>query len=126
MKELADEFAPIITLLYNRCLKQGELPNDWKTALVSPIYKKGDVSEPANYRPVSLTCILCKCMEHIITSHIATHLDNNKILTFRQHGFRQGLSCDTQFNLGDYYVSNVTIRDIRFRNIRTGAALKQS
>ena len=49
-----------------------------------------------NYRPVSLTCITCKLFEHIICRHVLDHLEQHKILTDLQHGFRSGRSCDTQ------------------------------
>ena len=49
-----------------------------------------------NYRPVSLTCITCKLFEHIICKHILAHLEDHKILTDLQHGFRSGRSCETQ------------------------------
>ena len=61
-----------------------------------PIFKKGDKHNPCNYRPVSLTCIISKCMEHILVSNIMQHLDSNKILYALQHGFRKNFSCDTQ------------------------------
>ena len=49
-----------------------------------------------NYRPVSLTCITCKLFEHIICKHILAHLEDHKILTDLQLGFRSGRSCETQ------------------------------
>ena len=49
-----------------------------------------------NYNPVSLTCITCKLFEHIICKHILAHLEDYKILTDLQHGFRSGRSCETQ------------------------------
>ena len=49
-----------------------------------------------NYRPVSLTCITYKLFEHIICKHILAHLEDHKILTDLQHGFRSGRSCETQ------------------------------
>ena len=67
-----------------------------KEANVAPIFKKGDKHNPCNYRLISLTCIICKCMEHILVSNITQHLDSNKILYARQHGFRKKLSCDIQ------------------------------
>ena len=63
---------------------------------VSPIFKKGKKFEAVNYRPVSLTCICCKIMEHLVTSHIMKHADANNIMYPLQHGFRRGLSCETQ------------------------------
>ena len=49
-----------------------------------------------NYGPVCLTCITCKLFEHIICKHILAHLEDHKILTDLQHGFRSGRSCETQ------------------------------
>ena len=77
-------------------LEEGELPWEWKSANVVPIYKKGSKHLPINYRPVSLTCICSKTMEYIMVSQIARHLDEHNILLRNQHGFRNGLSCETQ------------------------------
>ena len=77
LKELADELAPIFTHIFQSSLDTGDLPTVWKTANVAPIYKKGPVSEPANYRPVSLTCIPCKLLEHIVCSHMRAQLDSH-------------------------------------------------
>ena len=74
----------------------GELPSDWLSANVSPIFKKGDKYIASNYRPVSLTCVCCKLLEHCIVKHIRDHLDLHNILTDRQHGFRARHSCETQ------------------------------
>ena len=96
LKELADDISPILTLIFKQSYDTGELPLIWKSAFVSPIFKKGKIFETINYRPVSLTCISCKLLEHIITSNIMNHADNNKILNPLQHGFRKGLSFETQ------------------------------
>jgi hypothetical protein len=64
-----------------------------------PVFKKGDKNTPSNYLPVSLTCILCQILEHIIQSSIIKHLDTHKILTDSQHGFRAKRSCETQLIL---------------------------
>ena len=74
LKELAKELTPIFTLFYQACLDQGTTPDDWKTANVVPIFKKGDRNRPENYRPVSLTSITCKTLEHIVCSSIHRHL----------------------------------------------------
>ena len=96
LKELRSEIAPIIQLIFERSLATGEVPSDWTKANVSPIFKKGDKSDPANYRPISLTCVLCKVMEHIIASNLTKHLNKHNILYDLQHGFRQKRSCETQ------------------------------
>ena len=61
-----------------------------------PLYKKGDRALACNYRPVSLTCVPCKLLEHIVCSHIMAHLDEYKLLSVRQHAFRKRHSCETQ------------------------------
>ena len=68
----------------------------WKQDLVTGIFRKGSKSGPANYRPVSLTCLCCKIMEHTILSHIAKYLSANDILLDSQHGFCEKLSSVTQ------------------------------
>lgn len=63
---------------------------------ISPIYKKGAKGEAANYRPISLTCVTSKLLEHIICSQVRAHLDTHNILASYQHGFRAKHSCETQ------------------------------
>ncbi|KAL8621234.1 hypothetical protein ACOMHN_018535 [Nucella lapillus] len=70
--------------------------------------KKGEHYDPANYRPVSLTCIVCKVLEHIIVHATMSHLEHNKILCPQQHGFRKQRSCETQLiELADELISNM-------------------
>jgi hypothetical protein len=66
LKEIAEEIAPAITLLFQASLDQGTLPCSWKKALVVPVFKKGKRSAASNYRPISLTAIVCKLCEHIV------------------------------------------------------------
>ena len=96
LKELRDSLAPILQVIFTKSLSSGKLPRDWKSANVVPIYKKGARHLAVNYRPVSLTCICSKIMEHILVSQISKHLDKYDILDKNQHGFRKGLSCETQ------------------------------
>ena len=63
------------------------------------IYKKGNKEDPKNYRPVSLTSIISKTLEHILSSQIFNHLENHDILTSTQFGFRQQHSCESQLLL---------------------------
>ena len=72
------------------------VPDDWKLANQTPIRKKGSRQLPESYRPVSLTCMCCKLMEHILVSHITKHLNGHGILNDSQHGFRRARSCETQ------------------------------
>jgi len=71
----------------------------WLRANITPIFKAGDRTLASNYRPVSLTSICSKILEHIIHSNIMGHLNNHSILTDKQHGFRRGHSCESQLIL---------------------------
>jgi hypothetical protein len=96
LKELSTDIVPILNIIFKRFYDTGDLPDIWKNANVSPIFKKGKRFEAVNYRPISFTCICCKIMEHLVTSHILKHDDANNIMHPLQHGFRWGLSCGTQ------------------------------
>ena len=96
LKELSSELAPILSMIFRYSLQSGQVPTDWRHALVTPIYKKGEHYDPINYRPVSLTSIPCKLLEHVIVSNLMKHFEDNDLLSKRQHGFRRGRSCETQ------------------------------
>ena len=80
--------------IFQTSIDSGKLPIAWKMANVTPVFKKGRSDLPCNYRPISLTSIPCKMLEHVVLHHLNTTLD--KTLHNRQHGFRAGLSCETQ------------------------------
>ena len=96
LKECAPELAPGLTCILKTSLSSGCLPQDWTCANVTPVFKKGDKHIAENYRPVSLTSVTCKLLEHIICKHLPNRLEQNKILTNLNHGFRSGFSCETQ------------------------------
>jgi hypothetical protein len=73
----------------------GGVPEDWKSANVTPIFKKGAKSEPGNYRPVSLTSICCKLLESMLRDVLMDHLERNKLINQSQHGFMPKKSCGT-------------------------------
>ena len=92
-----DELKVPLTYLFKLSLKEGKLPSDWKHAEVTAIFKKGIKTDPGNYRPVSLTSIICKILESFIRDAIQTHMEENKLYTTScQHGFRQKKSCTSQ------------------------------
>ena len=96
LTECSNEISPILALIYNESLARGEVPDEWRQANVSPVFKKGEKYDAANYRPVSLTCICCKTLEHILVSNINKHIALDSILADCQHGFRSQRSCETQ------------------------------
>ena len=99
LQELCNEIAPVLQIIFERSLQTGKIPSDWSKALVAPIFKKGDKSSAANYRPISLTCILCKVLEHIIASNVVEHMNKHDLLYDLQHGFREKRSCETQLTM---------------------------
>jgi hypothetical protein len=94
-------FQTLLTCIYQRSLDSGELPNDWRSANISCLYKKGDKHKTENYRPVSLTSVPCKFLEHIICKNIMKHLEKNKVLTTLNNGF----NLDTHAKPNSYYHS---------------------
>ena len=80
-------------MIFQASLDQGAQPNIWKTAKVVSIFKKGNKSDPCNYRR---TCICCKILEHIVYLSISDHLTSFNILCDEQHGYRHKSSCETQ------------------------------
>ena len=99
LKECAKEIAPSLVLLFQASLKQSIVPTEWKHAFVTPIFKKGDRSLASNYRPVSLTSVCGKLLEHIVYSEVMNHLNLLDILSNAQHGFCSKRSCETQLLL---------------------------
>ena len=99
LKECAEEITPAVTNIFQRSIDSSELPDDWLNANISPVFKKGNRHQAVNYRPVSLTPVLSKMLEHIICSNLHSHLQSNNILTSLNHGFRRGHSCETQLAL---------------------------
>ena len=80
LKELAVELAPALTAILNQSIDSGSLPTEWTKANVTPIYNKANKNQTENYRPVSLTCVVCKVLEHITCSHMHKHLEQHDIL----------------------------------------------
>jgi hypothetical protein len=94
--ELADDLSEPLAALFNETLQRGKLPSDWKLAFISSIYKKGSRSHAENYRPISLTSIICKVMESFIRDAILEHMVQHGLLSPRQFGFIAGRSTVTQ------------------------------
>ena len=94
--ELVDNISQPIALVLNKTMEHGEIPSDWKMAFVSPIYKKGARNRAENYRPISLTSIVCKIMESFIKEAVMNHIKVEKLLSPKQYGFISGRSTATQ------------------------------
>ena len=101
LKEAKGELIKPLCSLFNKSLQDGSMPDEWKLANVTPIFKKGSKSSPSNYRPISLTSVVCKILETLIRDKLANHLEENKLIKNTQHGFRNKRSCLT--NLLDFF-----------------------
>ena len=95
IKELKEEMVKPLKILFQKSMDDGEIPDEWRDAEVTPIFKKGNKADPANYQPVSLTVIIGKTMERIIKEEVTRHVESNGHISDAQHGFRAGRSPQT-------------------------------
>ena len=96
LHEVADSIAKPIAHIFCTSLRTKILPNEWKHAIVTAIYKKGQKTLASNYRPVSLTPILCKVMEGFIRDAIHEHMTVNNVYSDKQFGFINARSTTLQ------------------------------
>ena len=95
LKNLAETLAKPLTILYNLSLTETTLPEIWKKGIITALFKKGARNLAANYRPISLTSIICRLLERIVIEHIINHLTTNLIYDKKQHGFTKKRSTVT-------------------------------
>ena len=93
LKECKQQIIEPIFDIVKSSIETGKVPQEWKRADIVPIYKSGNKMEPLNYRPVSLTSILCKVCEDVIKDKWCKYLEGENILNEKQFGFRKGKSC---------------------------------
>ncbi|CAC5386630.1 unnamed protein product [Mytilus coruscus] len=96
LKEITESLANPLCIIYNQSLESKTVPNDWKNAMISTIFKKGNKSLAKNYRPVSLTSVVCKIMEKILREFIIEHMKKNNLFSKKQYGFIAGRSTGLQ------------------------------
>ncbi|KFQ11435.1 hypothetical protein N329_01325, partial [Haliaeetus albicilla] len=80
LRELAEILTKPLPTIYQQSWLTGDVPVDWRLALVMSIYKKGQKADPGNYRPVSLTSVLGRVMEQIILSAITQLVQDNQVI----------------------------------------------
>ena len=95
LNQCCDNIAEPLSVCFNKSIDhhQASIPDFLKTAAVVPIHKGGRRSDPANYRPVSLTSVIMNMFEQIMRKAIVEHSDNNQLMNKSQHGYRKGCSC---------------------------------
>ena len=96
IKECSDVFSSIFYVIFHKSMKEGILPSQWKDGNVRALFKKGKKNVCSNYRPVSLTSVVCKLFESLIRDALLKYLETNHKITVNQYGFRPGYSCSSQ------------------------------
>jgi len=95
LRNTIGSIAQPLSQMFNSFMSVGKLPSEWKTAHVTPFYKKGQSSDPANYRPISQTSIFCKLLERVVVADVTAYLLRKGLINKHQHGFVNGRSTTT-------------------------------
>ena len=95
LMETVEQISIPLARVSNLSLKEGVVPFEWKEANIIPLFKKGSRNKSENYRPVSLTSVICKLLERLIKDHMVDFLVKHKLLNSSQHGFLKARSCLT-------------------------------
>ena len=112
-----------LSIIFRTLIDTHSIPDEWRTAIITPKFKKGSPSDQANYRPISLTCTSCKILESIITSEILQFSLDHHLITKHQHGFisRHSTSSNLLECINDWTISisnkkSVTIAYIDYKS----------
>ena len=95
LMETVEQISIPLARVFNLSLKEGVVPFEWKEANIIPLFKTGSRNKSENYRPVSLTSVICKLLERLIKDHMVDFLVKHKLLNSSQHGFLKARSCLT-------------------------------
>ena len=95
LMETVEQISILLARVFNLSLKEGVVPFEFKKTNIIPLFKKGMRNKSENYRPVSLTSVICKLLERLIKDHMVDFLVRHKLLNPSQHGFLKARSCLT-------------------------------
>ena len=94
-----DNFVSAVTAIYRSISDVRQFPEAWKRAIIIALHKMGAFIDAGNYRPISLTCILCKVYEKLLFKHLYSHVKG--FISWNQHGFMEGslvsLTCSNHY-----------------------------
>ena len=105
LKRFKSVLAPYITHIVNRAIYTSTYPSMWKTGIVSPVPKKGDLKQPGNWRPVTLLCTMSKVCETILNKQIKNHMVRHGLLSPHQHAYQNNKSCVTAWSDMDVFIN---------------------
>ncbi|VDI01281.1 Hypothetical predicted protein [Mytilus galloprovincialis] len=97
--EFKDILLPFLEEIFNKILASGHFPKSWALAVLIPVFKKGDSSDPSNYRGISLVSNLAKLFTSIINSRLIKWSENNDIIQMRNLDFARVAALLMQFIL---------------------------
>ena len=108
LRECSKVLAEPLSIIFNKSFQSGSLPKMWSCANIVPLFKKGNKLDPTNYRPVSLTSVLCKTMERIVRDKMMDFLNVNNLINVNQHGFVNNKNCVSNLlEALDYITSSI-------------------
>ncbi|XP_065516995.1 uncharacterized protein LOC136004431 [Lathamus discolor] len=84
LKELENEVAKPLSVIFEKSRQSGEVPDDWKKGTITPIIKKGKMDDPGNYKPVTLTSVPVKILEEILLESMLRHMKNNEVVAVKE------------------------------------------
>ena len=92
LKEIVEQISVPLAKVFNVSLEEGMVPSEWKEANITLIFKKESRNKTENYRPVSLTSVVCKLLETLIRNHMMEFLVKHKLINTSEHGFPKARS----------------------------------
>ena len=106
LQMVANEVAKPLTVIFNQSLQTGIVPSAWKLSNVTPIYKRGDKSDPGNFRPISVVPVAAKLLEKLIANQLRSYLESFHLLHDHQGAYRCGRSSDQILLFAVYKIVN--------------------
>ncbi|KAL1455900.1 hypothetical protein WDU94_000665, partial [Cyamophila willieti] len=101
-----DLITPVFAKLVNFCLEEGIFPDCLKIGLIHPIFKKGDVNTPSNWRPVQILPVMSKIVEKVLSDQITSYFNYFNLFSPNQFGFRKSLSTTDAVEFFNRFISS--------------------